>query len=80
MVHTEDGIIKFKQEGNLYYYNFPETYLNNTKKNKKKKTGVQFIEIVQMNRDNYTTKQYQQAKKARKLYNIIDKNPKIDST
>ena len=69
-IHTQSGIVKFKQnkEG-LYYYNFPATYKEQVKK--ADSNGNNFVMTVEENKRNYTNQQFNRAKEARKLYHNI---------
>ena len=62
-MHSDNGVIKFKKskEG-LYYYNFPKEYKEGIKQ-----SGVQLLDTVAKNRKNYSSQQFEKAKRARKL-------------
>ncbi len=77
LMHTDNGIIKFEAtpEG-LYAYQPSAQFLKevaNTKKMKPPKQELSnMVTTVAENRKNYTQRQYERAKEARKLYHIVN--------
>ena len=69
-VHTENRIIKFtKTKEGLYGFKFNQEYLRTVARTKKEEFNG--VTTVAENRKNYTTQQFERAKRARKLYHVI---------
>ena len=73
LVHTENGIVKFKQtkEG-LYYRTFSDDYKEKLKQdNLKNNDELQLVMTLEENKANYTPQQVEEARRARTLYHNI---------
>jgi hypothetical protein len=66
-------VVEFgRTEEGLYSISLPEGYKSEViQENKKNKTGYSGVTTVAENRKNYSTAQFERAKKARKLYHIL---------
>ena len=82
LIHTREGIKKFRRDGRLYTYEPSASFLESIAKekgmdatmvikNSKESESYYYLDCVMTlkgNRDGYTDKQYERAKRAWKLY------------
>ena len=77
LVHTTNGIVRFKANGKgLYIYEPTDRYLSEVKEKKKGETS--HLQTVRENRKGFTQREYDRALQARKLMHIVGA-PTVDN-